>query len=237
LCNIGSELRFTGRRTDPETGLQLNRYRFYASHLGRWINRDPILYWGGPNLYEYVRGNPTIALDPTGLRLVKCCRRVRGGDISFGSRKTCKFVRVPDAFKASPCSKPDREESLTTDEDTAVLYCLGDPSCESELRDILDNANKPRLSNYPGGIGRETCNRWAISFRSDQLDCGPGKKCSAGGPEIEFDYNGNFPLWNHHMGNKVCFPSGACIYLDNGWLGGDDHIFFPGQVPPEYTLK
>jgi len=63
----GSELRFTGRRTDPETGLQLNRNRFYASHLGRWVNRDPIGYDGGTwNLYEYVNGMPLDGVDPSG---------------------------------------------------------------------------------------------------------------------------------------------------------------------------
>ncbi len=56
---IDNELLYTGRRRDPETGLQLNRNRFYASHLGRWLNRDPIGYEGGTlNLYEYVNGMP-----------------------------------------------------------------------------------------------------------------------------------------------------------------------------------
>jgi RHS repeat-associated protein len=59
---------YTGRERDPETGLQLNRYRYYASHLGRWLTRDPIGYdGGGPNLYEYVLGAPIDALDPVGL--------------------------------------------------------------------------------------------------------------------------------------------------------------------------
>ena len=59
-----------GGRLDPETGLQLNRNRFYASHLGRWVNRDPILYEGSPwTLYEYLRGQPTIWTDPTGKQM------------------------------------------------------------------------------------------------------------------------------------------------------------------------
>ncbi|MCA9240136.1 MAG: hypothetical protein KDA37_08055, partial [Planctomycetales bacterium] len=32
---IGNEHLYTGRRTDPETGLQLNRYRYYHQQLGR----------------------------------------------------------------------------------------------------------------------------------------------------------------------------------------------------------
>jgi RHS repeat-associated protein len=44
---IGNTHLYTGRERDPETGLQLNRNRFYAAHLGRWVNRDPIGYRGG----------------------------------------------------------------------------------------------------------------------------------------------------------------------------------------------
>ena len=65
--DIGNEYLYTGRRLDPETGLQLNRERYYASHLGRWVNRDPIGYGGGYNLYEYVSSAVTIMLDPEGL--------------------------------------------------------------------------------------------------------------------------------------------------------------------------
>jgi len=64
---IGNELLYTGRRLDPETGLQLNRNRFYAAGLGRWVNRDPIGYRGGMNLYGYVSGRPLIGLDSLGL--------------------------------------------------------------------------------------------------------------------------------------------------------------------------
>ena len=66
--DILNEYLYTGRRLDPETGLQLNRNRFYASHLGRWVNRDPIGYDGSwMNLYNYVTNRPSIALDPWGL--------------------------------------------------------------------------------------------------------------------------------------------------------------------------
>ncbi len=68
VSTVSNEILYTGRRRDPETNLQLNRNRFYASHLGRWINRDPIGYGGGTlNLYEYVNGMPPVGLDPEGL--------------------------------------------------------------------------------------------------------------------------------------------------------------------------
>jgi RHS repeat-associated protein len=80
--DIGNTHLYTGRERDPETGLQLNRHRFYAAHLGRWLNRDPIGYEGSPyNLYEYVNGMPIGGLDPEGLftfyELIQaaCCLR------------------------------------------------------------------------------------------------------------------------------------------------------------------
>jgi len=61
---VDNEFLFTGRRRDPETGLQLNRNRFYHQQLGRWVSRDPIGFEGGWNLYGayFVTGG----VDPTG---------------------------------------------------------------------------------------------------------------------------------------------------------------------------
>ena len=42
------------------------RNRGYNPALGRWIQRDPISYSGGINLYEYVGGRAVVAADPTG---------------------------------------------------------------------------------------------------------------------------------------------------------------------------
>jgi RHS repeat-associated protein len=64
---IGNTHLYTGRERDPETGLQLNRHRYYASHLGRWLTRDPIGYGEGANLYLYVHTRPTTSVDANGL--------------------------------------------------------------------------------------------------------------------------------------------------------------------------
>jgi RHS repeat-associated protein len=69
FSTIGNQHLYTGRERDRETGLQLNRHRYYASHLGRWLTRDPIAYLGdSTNLYEYTFSMPLIYVDPTGLR-------------------------------------------------------------------------------------------------------------------------------------------------------------------------
>jgi len=43
------------------------RFRVYSPELGRWMQRDPIGYAGGKNLYGYVGGNPVNYGDPSGL--------------------------------------------------------------------------------------------------------------------------------------------------------------------------
>ncbi len=61
-----NEIIYCGYRFDPESQLYYVRNRIYNPVLGRWIQRDPIGYDGGINLYEYLGGRPAIALDAPG---------------------------------------------------------------------------------------------------------------------------------------------------------------------------
>ncbi len=56
-----------GYLRDSETGLSLCGERYYDPGQGRWLNRDPIGYGGGINVYAYVRSNPLGDVDPYGL--------------------------------------------------------------------------------------------------------------------------------------------------------------------------
>jgi len=55
-----------GYYTDNETGLVLTTYRYYDPSVGRYLNRDPVGYNGGVNIYNYTANNPTNRVDPTG---------------------------------------------------------------------------------------------------------------------------------------------------------------------------
>ena len=67
--NFGAnEIIYCGYRFDSESRLYYVRNRNYNPVLGRWIQRDPIGYQGGINLYGYVGGGPVGAADPDGLR-------------------------------------------------------------------------------------------------------------------------------------------------------------------------
>ena len=63
----GLHVGWTGRETDPETGLTFHRARYYSPELRRWTQEDPIGYGGGVNLYAYVGGAVLEGRDPSGL--------------------------------------------------------------------------------------------------------------------------------------------------------------------------
>jgi len=66
---ISNPWMFTGRQLDEETGLYFYRARYYDTNKGRFLQRDPLEYVDGMNLYEYVGGGPTAWLDPSGQTL------------------------------------------------------------------------------------------------------------------------------------------------------------------------
>ena len=65
---LGQPWMYTGRFSDEETGLYYYRARYYSSETGRFLQRDPLGYRPGRNLYEYVRSAPSVFVDPLGLK-------------------------------------------------------------------------------------------------------------------------------------------------------------------------
>jgi RHS repeat-associated protein len=59
--------RFSGKRTDSDTGLIDFGKRFYVPSLGRWLTPDPLELEDGPNPYAYVHNHPLTAFDYEGL--------------------------------------------------------------------------------------------------------------------------------------------------------------------------
>ena len=66
-----NNLIYCGYYFDAETQLYYVRNRTYNPVLGRWIQRDPIGYEGGINLYEYVGGRAVGSADPSGNKTFK----------------------------------------------------------------------------------------------------------------------------------------------------------------------
>jgi RHS repeat-associated protein len=152
ISDIGNLYMYTGRERDPETGLQLNRNRFYASHLGRWLTRDPSGYRDGYNLYQALGSNPTGFVDPMGLE----CSQERG-EIHTGY--TADYKKHTDSYE--------------------VIYeykqgCDGAKCTEAYFEGGLTYAN---LKNWPDAIG---VGLWGISFRVDEKTKTSSPECPAG---------------------------------------------------------
>ncbi len=98
-----NDMIFCGYRYDPETRLYFVRNRMFLTDtdgisVGRWLQRDPIGYPGGVNLYEYVGGRTTTHPDPTGKdpNSKDCCKNKNccGPDI------TAKLIAMAGSVRA-----------------------------------------------------------------------------------------------------------------------------------------
>ena len=59
--------RHSGKERDSESGLSYHGARYYVPWLGRWASCDPIGVLAGPNVYRYVKNNPVVFHDSSGL--------------------------------------------------------------------------------------------------------------------------------------------------------------------------
>jgi RHS repeat-associated protein len=67
-CGVFQPFGFAGGIYDQDTGLTRFGARDYNPEIGRWLERDPILFNGGTfNLYEYCNNDPVNCIDPDGL--------------------------------------------------------------------------------------------------------------------------------------------------------------------------
>jgi RHS repeat-associated protein len=65
--SLTNRFQYTAREFDSETGLYFHRARYYDPSPGKFSSEDPIGFRGGTNFYKYVRNNPVLFADPTGL--------------------------------------------------------------------------------------------------------------------------------------------------------------------------
>ncbi|MCX6379676.1 MAG: hypothetical protein NT023_09410, partial [Armatimonadetes bacterium] len=130
-----------GYYTDAETGFQLSGLRYYSPGAGRFLNRDPILYSGGANLYNYVANNPVSKFDPVGLTPFPGYNWCGPGDRGTG----------PNSWLDAACQKhdqcyKDRGGSADNKLDTNL------DSCDAQL--MLDAINDACLGNLTHPLDR-----------------------------------------------------------------------------------
>ncbi|KAF4513862.1 UNVERIFIED_CONTAM: hypothetical protein B566_EDAN016757 [Ephemera danica] len=72
LEKVENNLRFPGQYYDQETNTHYNYFRDYEPGTGRYVQRDPIGYFGGMNVYGYVGGKALTKMDRMGLAPDEC---------------------------------------------------------------------------------------------------------------------------------------------------------------------
>ena len=94
-----------GYYTDTETGLLCLTHRYYDPGTGKFINRDPIGYAGGANLYGFCTGNPVNESDPNGTDALDDTSNFFAGwgdTLSFGaSGRVRQWIGVDDMVNRS----------------------------------------------------------------------------------------------------------------------------------------
>ena len=61
-------LGFQSKYYDQESGLNYYYHRYYYASIGRFVNEDPIGFWGDKNFYRFNLNNPINFIDAFGLR-------------------------------------------------------------------------------------------------------------------------------------------------------------------------
>jgi RHS repeat-associated protein len=64
--SVTNSFRYTGRESDPETGLYYYRARYYDPQVGRFLSEDPAGPSDGLSHYAYVENNPVALTDSSG---------------------------------------------------------------------------------------------------------------------------------------------------------------------------
>jgi RHS repeat-associated protein len=119
-ANPGIRHGYNGEYTDPETGFQYLRARFYDPGTGQFLSRDPANAMTR-SAYGYVGGNPLNATDPSGLFGIPFTDRCI--DILDDS---CNSNADGESFAESPRMTWRASRALINGPTNAVAYAVGE---------------------------------------------------------------------------------------------------------------
>lgn len=125
----------------------------------RWITRDPSLFEGGVNVYEYVGGNPVMKVDPSGLNPID---EMMGGIGDFYRNwKEMRDKNTKGIDKFYHCMA-HCESSRRGNTGTGTAYLLGE--CREVYGtfkgDPKNDADADRQANWTGieaGVTKKSC--------------------------------------------------------------------------------
>ncbi|MBI3949729.1 MAG: Ig-like domain-containing protein [Acidobacteria bacterium] len=159
----GNPYMLTGQRFDPETGLYYCKNRYYSPDLGRFLQRDPLEYVDGMNLYEHVRSNPINWLDPSGLQESQedCCGL--RNPLSGKTTKSAEFLRrgardVTNRIWPKDCQKEDFDFAEGEAKKEAERACESTYDCKGKCpkKEQLCRSVVEFLGGKRGGLEKLT---------------------------------------------------------------------------------
>jgi RHS repeat-associated protein len=122
----GNPFAWTAQRYDAGVGLYAFPFRGYSPALGRFLQRDPLGYIDGPNLYEYARSMPTVLTDPLGLAAGVAGGISGGGGGGIGSGPGALGGAEPSAGQPGACGGVGLDPLYPLDPDRTVEDILRD---------------------------------------------------------------------------------------------------------------
>jgi RHS repeat-associated protein len=145
---LGQSIAFTGRWRDPESNHYYYRARTYRPADGRFLQRDPLGYGPGANVYTYASDRPTGLVDPLGLRPVKPEPSASQKEVNKAKAAMAGCAAKPSPAECKVCCEKAAHSAL---QGIDRCYASSIEACASknpiaamagrleELRDQIDN--------------------------------------------------------------------------------------------------
>ena len=153
---------YAGYHYDQETGLYNVRHRTYDPTLARWMQKDPLGYVDGMNVYEYGMSRPATAVDPSG----QCTRQWRSYSVQkvkFDCKKhTCKDSDQYDPYHGKSTAKL-HEDLAETESAKDAAHRAKNGSKEGKLWDKVQSlkAEIQRRTKGCRAIAKK-CKKWGM---------------------------------------------------------------------------
>ena len=214
-----TEHHFTGKERDQESGNDYFRARYYASTSGRFLSPDKPFIDQSPsepqswNLYQYVRNNPLVSIDPRGTDCVSSDGKASSGGNSGSCGKSGGTWVPGQVDQENVLNNNGTFQVASTDGDT-VYYSKFKPGTRTgDDGKCLDNcsgadiqhASKSWLENM---LVDQATFHGMLNFmatRTEQLHAGTNPSTSWWSKLAAQLYAGPLLFWNDHWAG----PGGA----------------------------
>ncbi len=160
-----NDMIFCGYRYDPETRLYFVRNRMFLTDVGgvsvgRWLQRDPIGYAGGVNLYGYVGGQAVVELDPEGTIAIPLPKSIPEAVVEaiLAALLAAYLLHLARQAAKVKCTPRERETGCSSDDCYSGRPCGAEGSgrtCQWRIRIAEPFKDAPQCGCYAGGTEDE----------------------------------------------------------------------------------